>query len=101
MKKAAIVIFGFVLVGCASSQPGTSLTAEQATALAVRLANDEASTVYHRTLFHEVQPASFEEGHWVWRQLAQGDFEATVELAPDGSTNNVVVNLLSNTVMIR
>jgi len=97
MKKAAIIIFGFVLVGCASSQPRASLTADQATALAVRLANDKASTVYHRQPFHDPQPASFDGGRWVWRQLTSGDIEATVELAPDGSTNSVVLNSLSNT----
>ena len=97
MKKTAIMILGGVLVGCASSQPRASLTAEQATVLAMRLANDKASTAYHRQPFHDAQPASFDGGRWVWRQLTSGDIEATVELALDGSTNSVVLNLLSNT----
>jgi len=97
MKKIAIILFGLALVGCASSQPRASLTAEQATALAMRLANDKACTVFHRQPFHDPQPARFDGGRWVWRQLTPGDIEATVELAADGSTNSVILNLLSNT----
>ena len=99
MKMPTPIILGFFLVGCTSSQPRASLTTEQATTLAMRLANDKASTVYHQQPFHDGQPASFEAGRWVWRQLRPGDFDATVELAADGSTNKVVVNLLSNTAL--
>ena len=86
-----------MLIGCESSRQSASLTAEQAKTLAMRLANDKASAIYHRQLFHDGQPATFESDHWVWRELAPGDIEATVKLAADGSTNSVAINLLSNT----
>jgi hypothetical protein len=78
-----------------STRPGASLNAGQARALALRLANDKAATVYHCQSFHDGQPAAFVSGHWIWRELAPGDVEATVALASDGSTNNVALNILS------
>jgi hypothetical protein len=96
MKTTLIVVLGFMLIGCESSRQSASLTAEQAKALAMRLANDQASTIYHRQPFRDGVPATFESGHWVWRELAPGDIEATVKLAADGSTNSVAINMLSN-----
>ncbi|HWY29229.1 MAG TPA: hypothetical protein VNX46_00660 [Candidatus Acidoferrum sp.] len=98
MKTALIVLLAFILVGCESSRQGASLTAEQATTVAIRLANDKASTIFHRQPFHEEQPAAFVSGQWIWRELAPGDIEATVKLAADGSTNSVAINVLSNTL---
>jgi hypothetical protein len=63
----------------------------------MRLANDKASAICHRQPFHDGGPAAFESGHWIWRELAPGDIEATVRLAADGSTNSVAINMLSNT----
>jgi hypothetical protein len=40
MKTSLIVVLGLMLIGCQSSRQSTSLTAEQAKALAMRLAND-------------------------------------------------------------
>jgi len=97
MKTSLILLLAAGLVGCRSSQPRAALTAEQATTTAVRLANDKASTVYHRQPFHDGQPARFVADHWVWtdkQAFGRGDLEATVELAADGSTNNVDLNLL-------
>lgn len=97
MKTSGIIIFAFLLVGCASTHQSASLTAVQAQIVALRLANDKASTFYHRQPFHDGQPARFVADHWVWtdkQAFGRGDLEATVELAADGSTNNVDLNLL-------
>jgi hypothetical protein len=96
MKTSFIAIFAFTFIGSESSRPNASLTPEQAQTLAIRLANDKASAICHRQPFHEGERAAFESDHWVWRQLAQGDIEATVRLAADGSTNGVDINVLSN-----
>ena len=46
MKILAIVAFMFLLVGCTSSaRYGASLTPDQAKAIAIRFANDEASAL--------------------------------------------------------
>jgi hypothetical protein len=100
MKTSLIAVLGFMLIGCESSRQSVSLTAEQAKTVAMRLANDKASTIYHRQPFHDGQPAAFVSGRWVWRELAPGDIEATVELAADGSTNSVVINILSETAVL-
>jgi hypothetical protein len=97
MKTSLVIVLAFILVGCESSRQSASLTTEQATTIAMRLANDKASAIYHRQLFHDGQPATFESDHWVWRELVPGDIEATVKLAADGSTNSVVINILSET----
>jgi len=94
MKPSLIVGLGLFLVGCTSTQPGASLTADQAKTLAMRLANDKASAIYHRQPFHDGQPATFASGHWVWTARGSGDVEAKVELAADGSTNSVALYLL-------
>jgi hypothetical protein len=73
-----------------------ALSANQAARLAIQLANAKAEATYQRQPFHDGQPATFVSGHWVWRELAPGDFEATVELSADGSTNSVAINILSN-----
>src|SRR5436190_16648052 len=102
MKLRAIIVCGFFLVGCTSPRPSASLTAEQARALAIRLANDKAATVYHCQPFQDSQPAHFIGGHWVWtdhRGFGRGDIQTTVELAADGSTHNVDLKLLDSTLL--
>ncbi|HZL78220.1 MAG TPA: hypothetical protein VFC17_05155 [Candidatus Limnocylindrales bacterium] len=94
MKTSLIVVLGFMLIGCESSRQSASLTADQAKAVAIRLANEKAAVTYHSQPFHDGQPPSFVAGHWTWRQLGTGDIEATVELAADGSTNSVTLNQL-------
>jgi hypothetical protein len=86
----------FILVGCESSRRSASLTTEQATTIAMRLANDKASTLFQHQPFVAGQPAQFVAGHWLWvaRQgFGHSDIQATVELAADGTTNHVDIQL--------
>jgi hypothetical protein len=97
MKTSCFIFFTLLLVGCASTHQSASLTAEQAKTVAMRLASDKASTVYHCQPFSDGELARFVAGHWVWIGLqgyGRADIQATVELAVDGSTNNVDLQLL-------
>jgi len=99
MKTSFIVLFAFLIAGCGSLQPKASLTAEQARTVAMQLANVKANALYHCQPFQDGQPVRFVQGHWMWtenRGLGQGDIEAMVELAADGSTNSVKVEFLDN-----
>jgi hypothetical protein len=65
----------------------------------MRLANDEVATLYHSQPFQDGQPARFMGGHWVWtdnRGFGHGDIQVTVELAANGSTNHVDLQLLDS-----
>jgi hypothetical protein len=96
MKTPLIAISVLLLAGCESSRTKTHLTAEQAATLSVQLANDKAEAVYHRRPFENKQPPQFQNGRWLWtgsRGLGTLDFQATVELAVNGSTNKVDVRL--------
>lgn len=88
------------LLGCNTTpQRSASLTAEQARTMALRLANDEASKRFHCQPFQNGQPARLVQGNWVWtnRQgYGHSDIEGTVELAPDGSTHTVDLQLLNS-----
>lgn len=99
MKTTFVTIFALLLVGCASPRQNEVLTAEQAKTVAMRLANDKAFTLYHCQPFRDSRPARFVAGHWIWVEL-QGfgisDIQATVELAADGSTHNVNLQLLNS-----
>ncbi|HEX5399935.1 MAG TPA: hypothetical protein VFY06_12900 [Verrucomicrobiae bacterium] len=104
MKPMFITICALLLVGCAASPRSASLDTEQATALATQLANEKAFTVYHSQPFQKGQPAHFEAGHWIWtgrRGVGRSDLQATVELAADGSTNNVTLQLFDSQVIPR
>jgi hypothetical protein len=101
MRMSAIIILAALLAGCASSQPkqSPSLTSAQATALALQLANDKADTLYHHRPFQDGRVAQFVTGKWVWSDgcgVALLDYQASVMLAADGSTNNVNVQLLDD-----
>src|SRR5215469_716803 len=100
MKASFVVALGFILVvGCENSRHTAPLTPEQAAAMAMRLANDKASTLYQHQPFMEGHPAQFVEGRWLWvaRQgFGHGDIQATVELAKDGSTNKVEVQFFDS-----
>ena len=100
MRTLRIVVFALLLVGCnRSTPPSVLLTAQQAQIIAVQLANGKASTVYHCQPFGDGEVPHFEQGRWVWvdhHGYGQGDLEATVELAADGSTNSVDLKLLDN-----
>jgi Na+-translocating ferredoxin:NAD+ oxidoreductase RnfG subunit len=96
MKPLLILFLAFIFAGCESSRQSASLTSQQATTTAMRLANDKASALYQHQPFVAGQPAQFVAGHWLWvaRQgFGSGDIQATVELAADGSTNSVSVQL--------
>jgi hypothetical protein len=82
-----------------AAEKSASLTAEQAKTVAMRLANDKASTLYHCQPFRDGQPARFVAGQWVWADLqgfGHGDIQATVKLAADGSTISVDLQLLDS-----
>jgi uncharacterized protein YcfL len=99
MKISVIAVFALLLIGCESSRQSASLTPEQAKAMAIRLANDKAATLYHSQPFQDGQPARLVAGRWVWtdtRGFGLADIQATVELAADGSTNHVDLQLLSS-----
>jgi beta-lactamase regulating signal transducer with metallopeptidase domain len=84
----------------ATKQAGAGLlTAAQAEALAVRLANEKAQALYHCQPFRSGTSAQWVQGGWVWRDLrAQGtvDIEATVKFAADGTNPDVHVNMLDS-----
>jgi len=88
-----------ILVYQCQTGNGKPLTSGQAAQLATLLANNKAAVFYHCQPFHFGQPATFVDGHWHWRQTVPGDYEAIVEVAADGSTNKVIVNLLNSALM--
>jgi hypothetical protein len=91
----------FLLVGCAT-QHGTTLTSVQAKTMAQQLANDEAFTRYGCRPFDDGQAPRFELGHWVWSDrhgYGNGDLEALVMLAADGSTHEVDITVLNNVLL--
>jgi hypothetical protein len=99
MKTFSIIVFALILVGCTRTHQSASLTAEQAKTVATRLASDKALTVYHCQPFRDGEPARFVVDHWVWighQGYGHGDIMATVELAADGSTNSVDLQLLDS-----
>jgi len=99
MKISVIVVFSFLLAGCESSRQSASLTSEQAKAVAVQLANQKADTLYRCEPFQDGPPVRFTRGHWVWSDehgYGHGDIQATVELAANGSTNNVDVEFFDD-----
>ena len=83
----------------------SQLTIEQATSLAIRLANDRCKQDYpgnvHPTIFEKYKDpksnAAFIDGHWIWTGNCLIDplywYSARVELASDGSPNSVEVKL--------
>ena len=82
-----------------TAEKSASLTAEQAKTVAMRLANDEASRLYHCEPFRDGQPARFVAGQWVWVDMqgfGHGDIQATVKLTEDGSTISVGLQLLDS-----
>lgn len=96
MKTLLVAISALLLTACESSRTHSNLTAEQAAALCVQLANDKAEAAYHRRPFENKLPANFQDGRWLWSGI-EGigllDYHAKVELAADGSTNRVEIRL--------
>ena len=102
MKMPWFILFALLLVGCASTPPKTSLTVEQATAIAQRMANEKAFELYQCRPFLGNQPAQFVAGEWIWTKhqgFGLGDIYATVELAADGSSRKVDVQLLDSRLL--
>ena len=107
---SALIVFVLLLAGCKSSQlgasirppqpsPHVSLTSSQATALAIELANDKADNLFHQRPFEDGRPAQFVTGKWIWTDgcgVALADYQVSVTLAADGSTNSVDVQLLDD-----
>ena len=104
MKASCLIAVTILLVGC-GSRSSAPLTVEQAQSVVVQLANSKASTLYHCEPFSSrSQPPRYTQGRWVWsdrQAYGAGDIEATVELAADGSTNNVDLKLLDNRAILR
>jgi hypothetical protein len=103
MKRPIVLLFALTLTGCRSLPPAGSLTPAQATALSVQLANTKAEVLYSHQPFQDGQPAKFEAGHWVWsekRGFGTADICAVVDLAEDGSTNNVSIEMDINRDLI-
>jgi uncharacterized protein YcfL len=103
MRISWVILLALALVGCSSTRqtpiPSTALTSLQATTLAMQLANDKALATYSCHPFKKQEPILFLEGRWIWigrEGYGQGDIEAKVELAANGSTNNVVLRRLAN-----
>jgi hypothetical protein len=103
MKILSAIAITVFMLGCRRSPPSAALTAPQAQALAMQLANEKADALFHQWPFHDSRPAEFAEGRWTWtakQGWGTSDFHAKVELASDGSTNSVDVQLF-NDVLIR
>jgi hypothetical protein len=99
MNISILAVYVVLLVGSVSSQQSASLTSDQAKTVAVQLANQKADTLYHCQPFQDGQPAKFAQGHWVWSDLrgyGHGDIQVTVELAANGSTNDVDIELFDS-----
>jgi hypothetical protein len=102
MKRSIVLLFALTLVGCRSLPPARSLTAAQASALSVQLVNAKAEVLYSHQPFQGGQPAKFEAGRWVWsekRGFGTADIYAVVDLAADGSTNNVSIEMDVDTML--
>src|SRR2546427_12343105 len=94
MQTRYIPIPPLALGGCSIGPRSAPLNAEQAAALAQRLANEQAKTLYNCQPFRNGRPAQLVGGHWVWRDFraqGSGDIEATVEFAADGAKPRVNV----------
>jgi beta-lactamase regulating signal transducer with metallopeptidase domain/tetratricopeptide (TPR) repeat protein len=80
------------------------LTAAEAEALAIELANEKAQALYNCQPFRKGAPAELVQGRWVWNDLrGRGslDVEATVKFAADGTNPEVDVMLLDSGTRLR
>ena len=100
MKAPYLILVSVALVGCGRVVPHTAaLTEKKASDLARSLANAKARELFRCQPFSDGPAAQFDKGLWVWHdQHGRGlvDYEATVELAADGTANRVNVSLLYN-----
>lgn len=99
MKISPSVLCVLLAAGCATSKHRPVLSPELAKTICWQLANVKSENLYHCHPFLDDRPAQFVGDHWVWSDLkgaGQGDIQATVELAPDGTTNRVDIKMLVN-----
>jgi len=102
MRLLSLVALAVALVGCSGGKPHrAALTPQQASDLALRLANEKAQAVYKIQPFRAGPSAQFVQERWLWnerRGLGFADVEAIVNFAPDGSNPIVSVLLLDSRV---
>lgn len=99
MKTRHLIPLALLLAGCSGSTHPRTLSVGEATALARRLANEQAQAQYHCQPFRDGPTAQLVQGHWAWRDLkAQGqlDVEGSVDFAADGANPSVRVILLDS-----
>jgi hypothetical protein len=99
MRIRHVIPIALLLVGCGGPPHTSSLSLEQATALARKLANEQAQAQYHGQPFRDGPAAELIDGRWVWSDLkAQGrlDVEGSVSFSADGASPSVNVILLDN-----
>jgi hypothetical protein len=99
MSARRLILFALLLSGCSSLPHTGNLSVEQATSLAVKLANEQAQAIYHFQPFRDGPSAVFVQGQWFWSDLkAQGqlDVEGSVRFPADGANPSVRVILLDN-----
>jgi len=99
MRAPHFILLALVLTGCSSAgtHRASTLTADQAKALARQLANERAGSIYGSQPFWNGAPARFVQGRWVWndrRGYGHCDIQATVSLAVGGSSRSVDVMIL-------
>lgn len=105
MKTVCLLVLVFALFGCTTGRLETAtLTSAQATVLSQKLANDKAQALYSCRPFSNGPLARLADGLWVWRDrrgLGQGDIEATVKFARDGTNPSVSVVLLDSRTILQ
>jgi hypothetical protein len=100
-KLLSIAILAlFFSAGCVTkTKQIPPLTSKQAKIVAVQLANDEARKSYKCQPFTNDRPIVFRDDKWLWTsQVGCGHYnvEAVVELAANGLTNRVRLQLFDN-----
>ena len=81
--------------------PALPMEEPEATQMARALANQQALALYRCEPFVGGPSAVWTNEHWLWRArqaLGEGDMEAVVSLAADGSTQSVQVLLLHSSM---
>jgi len=104
MKALCLIPLALLLAGGGGTPHTQTLSVEQATALARKLANEQAQAQFKCQSFRDGPSAQFVQGHWVWQDLkAQGqlDVQGSVSFKADGADPNVNVTLLDNRATLR